>query len=481
MKSKIVSVMLVELVGVAGNEENSNTLAKIENLASETYEKYEGFLVKTEKNILSVIFESPTAATFAALELLKRHRELRLRPKTADSVGLKIAINTGETALSHDDVSGDVINLAHQVLRHTQEGQIVFTESTFLSMTRDRVATSAISTESFPGIPHPVTLLQVVDSEIDQASTKKRSYSFFGLIPADVDGNLRKSYPAKFSSRVIAGLIDGWLGVFLALLFPVLGSLPQIYGVLHDVYRLQAENFILTGPTPLSKNTWTMGKKYIRFDDSDQAEHTFNRPSGAYDVILAYQLLDSKSKDTHLDISIGSFSYALQPVFGGDYFKVRRIAKDIHIQDGDIIKIQKLPSYPESEIDYVEFIPTESKAFRPRGVERSYRFIDLWRAIGYDDMNVHFSLLPIPFYTFFHMFLVQVLFGRTLGGMLLGLHCRNVDTKLPVGVWAAFIRTTTWFLFPFMAWTAPLKPRLWTDISSGSEVVVYVKNGTSKS
>lgn len=483
MKSKIISVMLVELLGITSKQEEDkdNVLAEIENLASETYEKYEGFPVKTEKNILAVVFESPTAATFAALELLKRHKEVKASRETPESVALRIAINTGETALAHDDVYGDVLKLTHQVLRHTKEGKIVFTESTFLAMTRNRVATSVVSTESFPGIPYPVTLLEVVDAEVDQASPRRRSYSFFGLIPADVDGNLRKSYPAKFSSRVLAGLIDGWLGICFALLFPVLSSLPQIYGVLFDIYRVQAEDFELTGPTTRSKNSWTMGKSYIFFDGADQAQHTFERSSGTYDVILAYQLFDSKAKMPHLDISVGTLTYALEPVFGGDYFKVRRIGKNVQINKGDTIRFKKLLQYPKSEIDYVEFIPSESKAFRPKGVERSYRFIDLWRAIGYDDMNVHFSLLPLPFYTFLHMFLVQVLFGRTFGGMFLGLHCRDVETKQPVGLWAAFIRTSTWFLFPFMAWTAPLKPRLWTDISSGSEVVVYVKTEMTKS
>jgi hypothetical protein len=294
-----------------------------------------------------------------------------------------------------------------------------------------------------------------------------------------------KVFPAPNGHRVIAGVLEVWIGFFLMIGFSIACNLPQIWALWFDVIRIQAED-ILRNDFPASaeqvEEPRFMGNGVL-LSGEQNLKVNFSGPTGRYYIVSGFSFRSTDALPSSAAVIVGDRTFPYQKSFHGrNITQIEELGGPVQINQGQTISIVSSPA-PEKKddgtsfsipvVDYLEFIPEGSFAYRPRGWELGYRYVDFYRAINYDDMNLHFFLAPIPLWIFLHLFIVQLLFSRTLGGTIMGLHIQTAKTNERVGAWTAFLRTVCWFLVPFWGWTAIGEEHQWTDSVSSSRVVVF--------
>lgn len=495
MKSKNLTVMLVEICGSLPQVDKKiffshfDKLTRVQDLILSMVDKYEGAVVKKFDGALLVVFESPTVAVKAGMELQRRNRNDCEMVFSEGRIEVKVAINSGEIAVSHDNAYGEAVTLLQDLQRIIDPGQVIFTEATYLAMNKSHVPEAEVGYYKVSSNVDRIKVYKIREEEINVARVSGRSLSFFGLLRNDPEDRPYRVFPAPAGRRVIAGVLEIWIGLFLMLLFSLICRLPQIWALWFDVIRIQAEDFSSNSVATHQKVHEVgrfMGTGLLLAGD-ERLKVVFPGPSGEYRVVsgYGYRLTDDAASSAAIIVKDQRLPYH-RSFLGRNSSQIEELGGPIHINRGEEIliegyKVQLTKEDPfENDkqgnasliIDYIEFIPEGSSAYRPKGWEEGYKYLDFYRAINYDDMNLHFFLAPIPVWIFLHLFFVQILFSRTLGGMIMGLHIQDGQTKGRINPWTAFLRTLCWFLVPFWGWTAIGKEYQWIDSVSGSRVVV---------
>jgi len=484
--------MLIELCGsVASSDQNRSTsnfdnLTRVQDLVLSVIEKYEGTVVKKLAGSLLVVFESPTVAVKAGMELQRRNRGEYEVVFSEARIEVKVAINTGEIAVSHDDAYGEAVTLLQELRKIIDPGQVIFTEATYLAMNKLHIPEAEMGYYKIGGNVDRIKVYKIREEEINVARISSRSLSYFGLLRHDQKNRPYKVFPAPTGRRVIAGVLEFWIGFLLMVGFSIVCRLPQIWALMFDVIRIQAEDFKADGNLRLqqSHDKRFMGVGVV-LTGKESLKAEFAGPSGDYYIVSAYAFKGSDGAGSDAVLVVGKREIPYHNSFRSrDHSQIEELDGPIRIEKGENIRIDSYPRERQDgadtetkehlvSIDYVEFIPQGSFAYRPKGWEIGYRYIDFYRAINYDDMNLHFFLGPLPLWIFLHLFIVQALFSRTLGGMIMGLHIQTEKTNERIGLWTALLRTICWFLVPFWGWTAIGKDHQWTDSVSNSRVVVF--------
>lgn len=498
MKSKNLTVMLIEICGkgtrtqAAGPSPYFDYLTRVQDLILSVVEKYEGTVVKKVSGALLVVFESPTVAVKAGMELQRRNREEEKLVFSDARIEVKVAINSGEIAVSHDDAYGEAVSLLQDLQKIIDPGQVIFTEATCLSMSKSHVPEAEVGYYKIGNSVNRIKVYKIRDEEISVARISGRSLSYFGLLRHDPSNRPYKVFPAPTGRRVIAGVLEFWIGLFLMVGFSVLCRLPQIWGLWTDVVRIQAENFSSEGSAPeMIPGNWGFMGSGALFTGDQTLKVVFPGPSGRYYIESAFGFKEGiKGFPGVVFVVIGDAKFPYQGSFGGrENSQIEELGGPVQVDKGQEIRIiGSLAPLPEGTrdiadserkmniaitVDYLEFVREGSWAYRPKGWEQGYKYLDFYRAINYDDMNFHFFIGPLPLWIFLHLFLVQALFSRTLGGIIMGLHIQTEKTNEKIGARTAFLRTVCWFLVPLWGWTAIGKEHQWTDVVSNSRVVVF--------
>lgn len=145
MKSRNLTALLVEICGSVASDNQQgrvssfNDLTRVQDLILSIVEKYEGNVVKKVNGALLVLFESPTAAVKAGMELQLRNRSDTGKIFAEGRIEIKVAIHSGEMAVSHDEAYGESITFLEDLQKIIDPGQVIFTEATYLSMSRSHI------------------------------------------------------------------------------------------------------------------------------------------------------------------------------------------------------------------------------------------------------------------------------------------------------------------------------------------------------
>ena len=106
-----------------------------------------------------VTFESATDAVLAGLEIQSAAATLnRDAFSDRDKIELRIAVSTGEVAVDDGDVFGEAVNLAARAQQHAAAGEVLFTEVTCATLSRQEVRFTEAGMFDLKGLPEPVRL-----------------------------------------------------------------------------------------------------------------------------------------------------------------------------------------------------------------------------------------------------------------------------------------------------------------------------------
>jgi len=262
----------------------------------------------------------------------------------------------------------------------------------------------------------------------------------------------------------IAGVI-AFSCSFIYHLRPFIASQRDVYRV--EVEYLTLEGFRVDGPVYASSGSLIGGTL------KGKAQGKFDAPSGRYDIVPGFSY--PKSLDASIKLVVGDtvVDYPLTGI--PEVMAWDTVARAVEVKRGDSIEIM-LESVGTGlvAIDYIDFVPEGSAAYRPNGSERSYNFGHFYKAIGYDDMNVHISFLKIILFQMLLYVLYLSWFAYSPGMFLTGLRVTGLS---PPSLRKAVLRQLGNILtvltggFGLLTMLLSSRRQSWGDILSRSYVV----------
>ena len=110
-----------------------NLLAKHKEIVLPILENRGGKLVKTMGDAFLVVFESPTDAVLAGVEVQDALKKYNENKSDKDRIDVRIAINQGEVTLTDNDVFGEPVNITSRLESVAKDGEVFFTEAVYLA------------------------------------------------------------------------------------------------------------------------------------------------------------------------------------------------------------------------------------------------------------------------------------------------------------------------------------------------------------
>lgn len=121
-----------------------------------------GRLIKTIGDAFLVVFESPTDAVLAGVEVQRLLREYNADKQGDDRLDVRIAINSGEVTLADNDVFGEPVNITARINGIAEAGEVFFTEAVYLAMNKMEVPSSEVGLLQLKGIAEKIRVYKVV-------------------------------------------------------------------------------------------------------------------------------------------------------------------------------------------------------------------------------------------------------------------------------------------------------------------------------
>lgn len=167
MKTENLAIVFIDIAGFTPRtsaqtrEENIRMLRRFDGAVRPLVRIYRGRVVKTIGDAYLLTFRSPTDALLCSMAVHDRLAESDRDVAPADRFTIRAAVNVGEVRIEDGDVFGEAVNIAARIEGKAGAGEIYFSESAFLSMTRSEVPSVEVGFTELKGIPGPVRLYRV--------------------------------------------------------------------------------------------------------------------------------------------------------------------------------------------------------------------------------------------------------------------------------------------------------------------------------
>lgn len=200
-----------------------------------------GRLIKTIGDAFLVVYESPTDAVLAGVEVQRVLRLHNADKQGDDRLDLRIAINAGEVTLADNDVFGEPVNITSRINGIAEAGEVFFTEAVYLAMNKREVPSSEVGLLQLKGIAEKIRVYKVVREKpvgetraeaAEQGAAATPVDSAAGITPTEAaspPATARSGFrPAARWRRGTALLLDALFCSFLlGLLFEVAPLAPE--------------------------------------------------------------------------------------------------------------------------------------------------------------------------------------------------------------------------------------------------------------
>jgi adenylate cyclase len=171
MRTENLAIVFIDIAGFTPRmssqtrEENLRMLQRFEGIVRPLVRAYSGRVVKTIGDAFLLTFRSPTDALLCSMAIHDRLAESNAGIDTADRFTVRAAVNVGDVRIESGDVFGEAVNIAARIESLAGAGEIYFSESAFLSMTRTEVPCEEIGYTELKGIAQKVRLYRVPRAE----------------------------------------------------------------------------------------------------------------------------------------------------------------------------------------------------------------------------------------------------------------------------------------------------------------------------
>ncbi len=152
-----LTVMLTDLEGFTertsqqSREENARMLQQHDTLLVPILRRYRGHLVQKRGDALLAVFKSPTESVRCGMAMQDALWRFNQEKVASEQLHVRVCIHTGEVVETIDGLRGEPVNVVTAVENVAEAGEVVFTESVYLSMNRMEVTSESWTTLAVPG------------------------------------------------------------------------------------------------------------------------------------------------------------------------------------------------------------------------------------------------------------------------------------------------------------------------------------------
>jgi len=167
MKTENLAIVFVDIAGFTPRtsaqtrEENSRLLRRFDEVVRPVVRAYNGRVIKTMGDAFLLTFRSPTDALLCSMAIHDRIAETDAGVDPAGRFTIRAAVNVGEVRIDSGDIFGEAVNIASRIEGKAGAGEIYFSESAFLSMTKSEIPSEEVGYTELKGIPEKVRLYRV--------------------------------------------------------------------------------------------------------------------------------------------------------------------------------------------------------------------------------------------------------------------------------------------------------------------------------
>jgi adenylate cyclase len=167
MRTENLAIVFIDIAGFASRtssqtrEENRRLLRRFDGAVRPLVRAYNGRVVKTIGDAYLLTFRSPTDALLCSTAVHDRLAVTDLEVAPAERFLVRAAVNVGDVRIKGGDVFGEAVNIASRIEGKTGAGEVYFSESVYLSMTRTEVPCEEVGYVELKGIPGQVRLYRV--------------------------------------------------------------------------------------------------------------------------------------------------------------------------------------------------------------------------------------------------------------------------------------------------------------------------------
>ena len=175
MRTENLAIVFVDIAGFTPRtssqtrEENLRMLKRFAGTVRPLVRAYRGQVIKTIGDAYLLTFRSPTDALLCSMAIHDLLAETDSNVDPCERFTIRAAVNVGDVRMEGNDVFGEAVNIAARIEGKTAAGEIYFSESVFLSMTRSEVPSAEVGYTELKGIAEKVRLYRVPrSSELPQ-------------------------------------------------------------------------------------------------------------------------------------------------------------------------------------------------------------------------------------------------------------------------------------------------------------------------
>lgn len=167
MRTENLAIVFIDIAGFTPRtssqtrDENLQMLRRFDNIVRPLVRCYAGKVVKTIGDAYLLTFRSPTDALLCSMAVHDRIAETDATVAPADRFTIRAAVNVGEVRVDGGDVFGEAVNIASRIEGKAAAGEIYFSESVYLSMTRTEVPSEEVGYAELKGISGKVRLYRI--------------------------------------------------------------------------------------------------------------------------------------------------------------------------------------------------------------------------------------------------------------------------------------------------------------------------------
>jgi class 3 adenylate cyclase len=167
MRTENLAIVFIDIAGYTARtssqtrEENLAMLKRFDGVVRPLVRCYSGQVIKTIGDAYLLTFRSPTHALLCSMAVQDRIIETDAGIDPNDRFVVRAAVNVGDVRLEGNDVFGEAVNIASRIEGKAGPGEIWFSESVYLSMTRSEVPSEEIGLAELKGISDKVRLFRI--------------------------------------------------------------------------------------------------------------------------------------------------------------------------------------------------------------------------------------------------------------------------------------------------------------------------------
>jgi hypothetical protein len=149
-------------------------LQRFDGIVRPLVRAFDGRVVKTIGDAYLLTFRSPTNALLCSMAVHDRIAETDAQVAAADRFAVRAAVNVGEVRIEGGDVYGEAVNIASRIEGKAAAGEIYFSESAYLSMTKSEVPSEEVGPAELKGIAGTVKLYRIPRASESGYTLQKR-------------------------------------------------------------------------------------------------------------------------------------------------------------------------------------------------------------------------------------------------------------------------------------------------------------------